>query len=186
MIRLRSRISYSQPTAATFTIQSNVGRRILFGGIAALLFVAFLVSADWGEGVADGRVAGTIFYFSLVAVCVAVAGWNSMVVLDKSDNKAHFVRRLFGLVLGHSTMNLSDVRAVVVQCLRFLREQEQPALGSTRMRSYMERRTYYFKLHLETAEKLHFVEDSTDSGDLEAAGQAMAGFLNVTYRREEL
>ncbi|MFW5689239.1 MAG: hypothetical protein ACOC1U_06690 [Spirochaetota bacterium] len=188
MLRQRSRITVRQPDESSLAVQSNTGRRLLFGGIGVLLIVSFLVSADWSGEIADGMVAGTIFYFGITAICLAVAGWNSMVVLDGRDRSAHFIRRIFGITIGHSTLDLSAVRAVVIQGLRFLRESEQPqgGLGSSRLRNYMERRNAYYKLFLETDEKLHFVEDSTDVSDLEAAGHAMADFLGVSYRREEI
>ena len=188
MFRQRSRVSLTRPDEHRLVIQSNTARRVLFGSIAALLIVSFLVSTDWDGQLADGMIAGTIFYFAVVLVCLGVAGWNSRLVLDHEDEQAHFIRRFFGITLGHGTLAHSQIHAVVIQGLKFLRENEQPQSGliSSRFRSYMERRNVYYKLHLETEQKLHFVEDSTDIADLESAAQQMADFLGVTYRREEI
>lgn len=188
MLRQRSRVSISRPDEGQLIVRSNIARRVLFGAIGALLIVSFLVSADWEGRVADGMIAGTIFYFAVVLICLSVAGWNSVMALNRHDGNAHFIRRFFGITLGHGTLDLSRITAVVIQGLKFLRESEQPQSGllGSRFRGYMERRNVYYKLHLETDEKLHFVEDSTDVEDLEAAAREMADFLGVTYRREEI
>jgi hypothetical protein len=188
MLRQRSRITIRQPDETSLAVQSNTGRRVLFGGIGILLLISFVVGADWDGAPADGLIAGTIFYFGVTAICLVVAGWNSILLLDGAQREARFIRRLFGITLSRSHMDLSRVRAVVVQGLRFLRESEQPqpGLGSQRFRGYIERRNVYYKLYLETDEKLHFVEDSTDLTDLESAAQTMADFLRVGYRREEI
>lgn len=188
MLRLRSRISVSRQDEDRLAVQSNLGRRLLFGGIALLLFVSFLVGVDLERDFADGMIAGTVFYFAITAVCTAVAGWNSIVVFDRSRGKAEFMRKLFGIRLGSSSLELGEIRAVVVRGLRFLRDSEQPQPGmlNQRFRGYVERRNVYYKLHLETSETFHFVEDSTDLTDLEAAAEGIAGFLGVTYRREEI
>jgi len=188
MFRLRSRISVSLRDEDCLAVQSNVGRRILFGGIALLLFVSFIVGVDLERDFADGMVAGTIFNFSITAVCTVVAGWNSIVLFDRSRGRVEFIRKLFGIRLGSSSLELGEIRAVVLRGLRFLRESEQPQPGmlNQRFRGYVERRNVYYKLHLETAETFHFVEDSTDLTDLEAAAQGIADFLGVTYRREEI
>lgn len=188
MIRLRSRIGLSRPDEDRLLIQSNVARRVLFGAIAAVLLLSFVVSSDWGRVQDDGMVAGTIFYFAITAICLVVAGWNSMMVLDRSRREASFIRKLFGIRLGSSSMPLESVSAVVVQGAKLLREQEKPrsTMLSSRLRGHVERRNVYYKLMLETAEKLHFVEDSTDASDLESVAMSMAEFLGVSYRHEEI
>ncbi len=188
MFRHRSRMTITRLDENRLALQSSVTRRALFGGIALVLIVSFLVGMDWDEGIADGMVAGTIFYFVITAICLAVAGWSTTLVLDRDAGEARFIRTLFGLRLRGSSLRLSNVDAVVIRGIRFLKEGERPGSGefSTRIQSYMERRNVYYKLHLETAGQLHLVEDSTDVSDLEAVAQSMAEFLGVTYRREEL
>ncbi len=188
MIRLRSRIAYSRPDEHRLLVQSNVARRLLFGGIAAILLISFFVSSDWGTVQEDGMVGGTIFYFVITAICLVVAGWNSMMMLDRSRGEADFIRKLFGIRLASSSMTLSSITAVVIQGAKLLREQEKPrsSMLSTRLRGHVERRNVYYKLMLETAEKLHFVEDSTDLSDLESVATSMAEFLGVSYRHEEI
>ena len=188
MIRLRSRIAFSRPDEQRLVIQSNVARRLLFGAIAAVLLLSFVVSSDWSSAGEDGMVAGTIFYFAITAICLAVAGWNSMMLLDRSRGEADFVRKLFGIRLASSSMPLSSITAVVIQGARLLLEHEKPraTMLGTRLRGQVERRNVYYKLMLETAEKMHFVEDSTDLSDLESVATSMAEFLGVSYRREEI
>ena len=188
MVRLRSRIAISQRDEKRLAVQSNIARRILFGAIGLLLLLSFVLSVDWQEDFEDGMIAGTIFYFAVTAVCLAVAGWNSVLLLDRADGRAHFMRKLFGIRLTHATLELSRVKAIVIQSIRFLRESEQPRTGffSGRLRQQVERRNVYHKLYLEGEEKLHFVEDSTDAADLEAAGKTMADFLGISYRHDEL
>jgi len=188
MFKLRSRITVSQPDDDTIVVQSSVGRRVLFGAIALLLLVAFVMGVDWESDFADGMVAGTVFFFSITAICIAVAGWNSMVVLNRSRGSAEFIRKLFGIRLGFSSLELALVTAVVVRGLRFLRESELPQQGflGPRTRGLAGRRNVYYKLHLETAERLYFVEDSTELTELESAGQGIADFLGVAYRQEDL
>ncbi|MFP4113636.1 MAG: hypothetical protein ACOC2Y_02680 [Spirochaetota bacterium] len=188
MFRTRSRISYNRPSEELFVIESNVVRRLLFGGIGLLLAVSFLVSVDWREDFAGEMIAGTVFYFVVTAICLAVAGWNSRVELDRHAGEVRFVKRFAGVALSTSVVPAAEVTAVVVQGIRFLRDDEKAGatlLGS-RFRRYVERRNVYYKLQLETEEKLRFVEDSTDFAELEPAAKAMAEFLEVTYRHEEL
>ncbi|MFW5744757.1 MAG: hypothetical protein ACOCWX_02330, partial [Spirochaetota bacterium] len=99
-----------------------------------------------------------------------------------------FIRKLFGIRFASSSMTLSAITAVVIQGARLLREQEKPrsTMLSSRLRGHVERRNAYYKLMLETAEKLHFVEDSTDLSDLESVATSMAEFLGVSYRHEEI
>lgn len=188
MIRLRSRIALARPDEHRLLIQSNVARRLLFGAIAAVLVLSFIVSSDWGRAQEDGMIAGTIFYFVITAICLAVAGWNSMMILDRSHGEAYFIRKLFGIRFASSSMPLSEISSVVVQGAKLLREQEKPraTMLSNRLRGHVERRNVYYKLMLETAEKLHFVEDSTDLSELQSAATAMAEFLGVSYRHEEI
>ncbi|MFW6288924.1 MAG: hypothetical protein ACOC2Q_03995 [Spirochaetota bacterium] len=178
----------SQHDHDRLVVQSNVGRRALFGGIALLLLVSFVVGVDFERDFADGMITGTVFYFAITAICAVVAGWNSIVLFDRAQGRVEFIRKLFGIRLGSSSLELGDIRAVVLRGLRFLRESEQPQPGmlNQRFRGYVERRNVYYKLHLETDETLHFVEDSTDLTDLESAAQGIADFLGVTYRREEI
>ncbi len=188
MVRLRSHISVTRVDDRRLVVQSSVGRRLLFGGIALLLLVSFLVGMDWEEGIEEGMVVGTIFYVSITAVCAAVAGWNAQLILDRNDSKAHLVRRLFGVPLRHAELPLERISAVLIRSIRFLRESEKPRGGlfPNRMHDYMERRNTYYKLHLETDERPYLVEDSSDLADLEAAAHAIAAFLDVVYRREEV
>jgi hypothetical protein len=188
MFKLRSRIAVTRPADEQLAVQSNLARRLLFGSLALLLVVSFIVGVDWDDDFVGGMVAGTIFYFVITAICLGVAGWNSVVLFDRAEGEARFIKRLFGVQLSRSALALSNVRAVVIQGIRFLKESEQPRSGlfGSRFRGQMERRNTYYKLQLEGEEKLHLVEDSTDLGDLEAAGKAIADFLGITYRREEL
>jgi hypothetical protein len=188
MIRLRSRIALSQPSDDRLVIQSNAARRILFGSIAAVLLLSFAVSSDWGAEGVDGLVAGTIFYFVVTAICLGVAGWNSVVAFDRSDGQAHFTRRLFGIPLVSSAVALSAVISVVVQGVKLLRDEEKPraTVLSNRLRGHVESRNVYYKLMLESTEKMHFLEDSTDLADLETAARRLAEFLGVSYRYEAL
>lgn len=188
MVRLRSHISVTHPDDRRLVVQSSFGRRLLFGGIALLLLVSFFVGMDWDEGIEEGMIVGTIFYFSITAVCAAVAGWNSQLILDHDDSRVHFVRKLFAVPLNHTKLALDDVTGVVIHGIQFLKESEKPRGGlfSNRVHSYMERRNVYYKLHLETDERPYLVEDSSDLTDLETAARAIAGFLGVDYRREDL
>ena len=188
MIRLRSHVSVTHADDRRLIMQSSMGRRLLFGGISLLLLVSFVVGMDWDEGIEEGMIVGTIFYFSITAVCAAVAGWNSQLVLDRDDRRVHFIRKLFGIPVRSAALPLDDVTGVVIRGIRFLKESEKPRVGlfSNRMHGYMERRNVYHKLYLETNERAYLVEDSSDLSDLEAAARAIAAFLEVDYRREEL
>ncbi|MFW5741896.1 MAG: hypothetical protein ACOC2D_01360, partial [Spirochaetota bacterium] len=99
-----------------------------------------------------------------------------------------FIRKLFGIRFASSSMTLSSITAVVIQGAKLLRDQDKPrsAMLGSRLSGQVERRNVYYKLMLETAEKLHFVEDSTDLSDLESAAASMAEFLGVSYRHEEI
>ena len=188
MIRLRSRICVSQTRDHRLIVQSSITRRILFGGIALLLLVSFIVGVDWERGLDDGLVVGTVFYFAVTAICLAVAGGNAKLVLNRNQGTICVTRSLFAIVFSRRNLSFPQVRAVVLRGIRLLRESEQPrdALVSNRFQGYMERRMHYYKLHLETDDQLHLVEDSTDLEELEAAATALADVLSVPFRREEL
>jgi hypothetical protein len=170
------------------TIQLNGRRRLLFGLIAALLIAAFAFSVDFERDFGEDFSAGTVVYFALVVICLAVAGFNSLVTLDTKRHEASFSKRIFGLTLHNNVISLATVRGVLLQSVQFLRRKEMPQQGpmTSRLRGYMERRNVYFKLYLETDEKRHFVEDSTDSSELESAATTMSQFLSVPLLREEL
>ncbi len=188
MFRLRSRLSVSQTPDRRLVVELSGRRRLLFGFISLLLIIAFFVSVDFERDFGEDFSAGIIIYFALVAVCVAVAGWNSLVVLDGTRHEARFSKRLFGLALHESVVSLTTVRSVLLQSVQFLRGREMPQPGAmtNRLRNYMERRNVYFKLYIETDEKRHFVEDSTDTSELELAADSMSQFLGVPLLREEL
>lgn len=188
MFRLKSRLAVTQTAERELVVQLSGRRRILFGLIAALLITAFLFSVDFQRDFGEGLSAGSVIYFGLVVICAAVAGFNSLVTLDTARHEARFSKRLFGINLQGSSVSLTAVRGVLLQSVQFLRGREMPQPGpmSSRFRSYMERRNVYYKLYIETDEKRHFVEDSTDSGELEEAATAMSQFLSVPLMREEL
>jgi hypothetical protein len=187
MFTHRSRMTISQPDAGRLTVQSSMTRRGLFGGIGLLLVISFVIGMNWDEGIAEEMVVGTIFYFAITAVCLVVAGWNAKLVLDRGAGEARFIRSLFGIPVRSAALRLSEVTAVVIRGIRFLKESEQPRGDfSTRIQGYVERRNVYYKLHLETQDRLHLVEDSTNLADLEEVARRMAAFLGISFRREEL
>ena len=188
MFRVRSRIAVVHPTTTTLILRSNPGRRVMFGVIAAVLIVAFALGVDWQTDLQRDSLMGTLFYFSLLLICTAVAAWGSSVRFDSEREKITFTKTLAGVKVRQEQIDSSAVRAVTVAGIRFLKEAErpQPGLLNNRFRSYVDRRNTYYKLYLDLDESRHFLEDSTDLTDLDAAANEIAGFLQVTLRREEL
>lgn len=188
MFRLRSRLSVTHSGERELIVQLNGRQRVLFGLIAALLIAGFAFGVDFERDFGEDFSAGMIIYFALVVICLSVAGFNSLVTLDTQRHEARFSKRLFGFGLQSKVISLASVRSVLLQSIEFLRGKEMPQQGpmTSRFRDYMQRRNVYFKLYLETDEKRHFVEDSTDSSELESAASAMSQFLSIPLVREEL
>ncbi len=188
MFRLRSRISLAQPAPHQLALRANPARRMLFGAVAILLVVAFIVGYDFQSGIERSALAGTIFYAVLTVTCFAVAARGTSVIFDKSVGKVVFTASIFGFSTKRQEIPSGDVRAVVIQSMRFLKESEQPRPGllNNRFRGYIARRNAYHKLYLEFSESRRLLEDSTDLSDLEAVGGQIADFLGVDYRREEI
>ena len=187
MFRLKSRITAVRTGESTLVVRTSNGRRVLFGVTAAFLVVAFFVGVDWELDFVDGLPAGMVFFFGVLAICTGVAGWKSSVVFDTDARTVRFSKQLFGIVVQEQTLPADDVRSVVLQGIRFLKDAErpQPGLLNNRLRDTIARRNVYYKLFLETSEKRHLIEDSTDTDDLDGAAQAIAGFLNLPVRHEE-
>ena len=188
MFRLKSRLSLSQPAPTRLVLRTNPASRVVFGVIGAFLVVAFFVSYDFQAGFEQGMIAGTVFYTVLTLTCVFVAGRGTSVAFDSEAGEVAFVSSLFGFVTGREAQPTTDIRRVVVQGIRFLKESEQPRPGlvNNRFRGYIARRNVYYKLFLEFEESRRLLEDSTDLSDLEAAGSRIAAFLTVDYHHEEL
>ncbi|MFP4376275.1 MAG: hypothetical protein ACLFP4_04465 [Spirochaetales bacterium] len=188
MFRLRSRIAISQPISQQLLLQISSGRRLVFGLIAAVLIIAFFVGVDWQRDFGPDFSGGIVFYFALTAVCLSVAGWNSIVLLDRGNHRAVFLKRLFGVSLHQQKVELVGRVHVLVLSASFLKQREMPQPGalSNRFRNYAERRNVYYKLFIVVDDRRHFVEDSTDTDELERAAVAMSDFLGVEFRKEEI
>lgn len=188
MFRLRSRVSLAQPAPHQLLLRTNPIRRVLFGAVAVFLVVAFFVSYDFGAGFERGMIAGTVFYAILTITCILVAGRGSSVLFDTQADELVIEAKLFGLSVSRQSMSTKDIRGVVIQGIRFLKDSEQPQPGllNSRFRGYIARRNVYYKLYLDLAESRRLLEDSTDLPDLEATAGRIAGFLNTDYRHEEL
>jgi hypothetical protein len=188
MFRLRSRLTVAQPSEARIVLRSNPTRRILFGIVGALLIVAFVIGVDWQEDFQSGSVAGSIIYFFLTATCVGVAAWGNSVHFDNDRGTVAFVKSVFGIEVRKEQMPASEVDAVTIQGIQFLKESERPQAGllNSRFRAYLDKRNTYYKLFLDFGEKRRFVEDSTELADLEGAATAISRHLDVSYKREDI
>ncbi len=187
MFRLKSRITAVRTGESTLVIRTSNGRRVLFGVTAAFLVVAFFVGVDWELDFVDGLPAGMVFFFGVLAICTGVAGWKSSVAIDSAARTVRFRKQLFGIGVQEQAFSVDDVSGVVLQGIRFLKDSErpQPGLLNNRMRDTIARRNVYYKLFLETSQKRHLIEDSTDADDLDSAAQSIAAFLNLPVKHEE-
>jgi hypothetical protein len=160
----------------------------VFALISAVLIIAFLVGVDWQRDFGEEFSGGIVFYFALTAVCLAVAGWNSVLLIDRSDHRARFSKRLFGLPLHQQTVELAGRVHVLILSASFLkgREMPQPGALTNRFRNYAEKRNVYYKLFIVVDDQRYFVEDSTDTDELEHAAVAMSEFLGIEFRKEEI
>ena len=189
MTRLRSRLVAKHLSKEQLVIQSNPGRRIMFGAIGGILILAFVIGIDWQSDSGRQLVTGLIFYFSLTAVTIAVAAWNKSVIVDTgSAHEIRFVNTLFRLPVRRSRIGLDEITGVTLQAVKLLGrpERPRPALGNSMFGSYFSRRGSYYKLYLDTNQSRQFVEDSTDAGELETIGAEMARFIGVSFAKEDL
>jgi hypothetical protein len=169
-------------------LRSSPGRRVMFGVIGAVLLVSFFLSVDWQTDFGGGSIGGTLFFFALTAICLAVAAWGSSIHFDATEKAVTFTKTLAGIQVRRDRIETKTVRAVTVEGLKFLKDSERPQPGilNTRFRSYVDRRNNYYKLYLDLGERRQFLEDSTDLSDLDAAAHEISQFLQVTLRREEI
>ncbi len=188
MFRLRSRMAISQPDPQQLLLQISSGRRLLFAIISIVLIVAFLVGVDWQRDFGEEFSGGIVFYFALTAVCLAVAGWNSLLLVHRSSHRALFSKRLFGVPVHQQKIELVGRVHVLILSASFLRGREMPDPGAltNRFRNFAEKRNIYYKLFIVVDDQRYFVEDATDTDELEHAAVAISDFLSVEYRKEEI
>ena len=188
MLRVRSRLSVSHRSDDVLAVQISIVRRLIFGAIAVLLLASFVVSVDFEQDFQSNLIAGLIFYFSITAVCVGIAGWNSVKLLDRRQREIRYESRLFGIPLKRKILSEVTVEAVTVQTVKLIRESEKPREGmfGRPLRGYLEKRGSYHKLYLDTAERRLILEDSTEITDLQQIGQGLAEFYRVAYKVEEV
>jgi hypothetical protein len=188
MFRLRSRISVSQPAPGELLVQISGGRRVLYGVISVVLVIAFFVGVDWQTTFGEDFSFGVVFYILLTLVCIFVAGWNSVVALDKSKHTAVFAKKLFGVPIHQRALSLGGTQHILIHSIQFLkgREVPQPGVLTNRFRSYAAKRNIYYKLFLVIDDVKYLVEDSTDTAELEHAAVAMSDFLGVEFLKEEI
>ena len=188
MVRLRSRLSLKPIGEKQLLLQSNPGRRAMFGAVALVLLIAFLVSVDFQVDFEREMIAGSVFYFALVALCLVVAGWNNAVLFDTAQRQVFFIKRMFGARVHSRALPSDGIRSITLQGVRLLKESERPRAGvlGSRFSAHVARRNTYYKLYIDSGDEREFLEDSTDPGELNAAGMTIAGFLGVDFRTEDI
>lgn len=178
MISIRSRVEAKKLDDSTVMIHLAGGRRIVFLVIAALLVVSFFVGVDFSRSFAAGEVGGTIFYIILMVITILAAGWDSRTVFAREEGTVFRQKAFFGIAISSRPMPLSDVRGLVCQGIKLLE-------GYRRSR-FVEKRAQLYKLMLETEDKLIPIEDSTTRDELDRVGRAVAEFVQLPYRYEEM
>lgn len=188
MLRIRSRISVIQPDDDRFVVRANPTRRLLFGAIGALLLLAFFVGVDLQTDFERSSLLGTLFYSLLTLTCIAVAIVGRSITFSHAQSRALMRRTVAGIEIQRREVDLARVESVTLQSVRFLKESERPQAGvlNARYRNFVARRNSYFKLYLDLPDRREFLEDSTDQGELDQAGSALAEFVGVPFHHEEL
>lgn len=188
MLSVRSRIQIRRKSTDVLVLRTSPGRRIVFAAIAAILLLGLIAGSSPADFVAP-RLGGSIFYLSLLAVCIVVAGWDRQLWFHRRDGRLRQEARIrvFFVPLGSRPLLEGAPEAVVVQYLRLIRDEE---LGhgnpvSRRVSSYIVRRSSLFKLQIETDERTLTLEDSSDRAEIETVGKTLSEFLNIPYRFEE-
>lgn len=189
MFSPRTRFALQQLSGDVLVMKTNPARRLLFFAMAALLFVAFLTGFSAEADLSGGRLGGTIFYAVLFFICFGVSIWETRYVFDASDRCVRYRRRIAGFRVSAGETPLDDSAAIVVQQVQLIKESEQPerrGLFGSRFRGYAARRNSLGKLVVETAERSHFLDDSAHIEELESTGRAIAEFLDLPYRKDEV
>ena len=189
MFSPRTRFSLQRLSDEVLVMKTNPSRRILFFAMAALLFVAFLTGFDSEADLSGGRLGGTIFYAVLFLICFGVAVWESRYIFDAEDHCVRYERRIAGFRISGGETALDESAAVVVQHIQLIKESEQPdrrGVFGSRFRNYAARRNSLGKLVVESDQRSHFLDDSANIEELENTGRAIAEFLDVPYRKDEM
>lgn len=189
MFTPRTRFSLQKLSDAVLVMRTNPFRRALFAALAMLLFIAFLTGFESESDLSGGRLGGTVFYALLFLICVTVALWETRFIFDRDDREVRFERRLLGFQLSGKEESLGDGAAIVVQHVQLIKESEQPdrrSLLGGRFRNYASKRNSIGKLTVETAEGRRFLDDSSNIDELEQTGQAIAEFMDIPYRKDEI
>lgn len=179
MISIRSRIEAKKIDDSTVMIHLSRGRRIMFLVVATLLVVAFIVGVDFSTSFSGAELGGTIFYIFLTLTTIFSAGWDSRTVFAKGEEKVFRQKTVFGIAVASMDLPLGSVKALVCHGVKLLE-------GYGRRPRFMERRAQLYKLLLETDEAVLPIEDSTTREDLDRVGSAVAEFLGLPYRYEQM
>jgi len=172
-----------------FVLRSNPGRRILFLIIAILLFVGFILGFDWSQGMSGQGIGGTIFYFILIAVSLIVASWKQETIFSRKTGTVRFRKQLLLFTLQDDSLPLSEVKAVILQTVRLIKDRVDHARDFQRggvFSQIMQRRNTFFRLFLESDRGKLLLEDSSDAAGLEDLGTNVSKYLNVPYRTEDI
>ena len=185
MFSVGSRFSLQQDSSGSLTLKTSPRRRVLFLGLAVLLFGAFLVGVDPDRGVPREQLGGTVFYFAILPVCFGVAGWDTRVVFRRGDSVERRTR-FIGVPL-HATVTAGgDVRAVVLQSVVLSKKRDLPRRDGGLFTGSMNRGVEIAKLVVETSDRSLFLEDSRSSGELSTIGMRIAEHLGVPFRTDTI
>ncbi|TVR60089.1 MAG: DUF1109 domain-containing protein [Spirochaetaceae bacterium] len=183
MLSVGSRFSLHKDSSGSLTLKTSPRRRVLFLGLAILLFVAFLVGIDPDRGVPREQLGGTVFYFAVLLVCFGVSGWDTRVVFRRGDSVERRTR-FVGIPLRASVVAASDVCAVVLQSVVLSKKRDLPRRDGGLFTGSMSRGVEIAKLVVETRDRSLFLEDSRSSGELSMIGTRIAEHLGVPFRTD--
>lgn len=194
MVVPQSRIRLQDYKGEALVLRVSPTRRLVFAGVALLLFTAFLVTLDAERDLRGSNVFGTVFYFALIGGSLAVALYDDRKVFHRRRRELLIESTLAGVQLRRRRVAFDDIRRVVLQMRKLERpadgtmvgvpddpeaREEEPALiGGKRV---------LYVLSVETTDNQRCtLESSSLRDELDEVGRSLAHFLEVPFEASSL
>jgi hypothetical protein len=168
-------------------LKSNTTRRIMFFVLFLLLTTAMIFGFEPERDLAGNRLLLTIGYIVALIVLLGVAGWSKTIRLDKDRKIIESESLIFGISAKREEMGTLDlIDAVVLQQVQLLKGGDMTGRTAAPLKNIFEPKSQLVRLFLETEEERIKLDEGDSVESLETEATAIADFLGVPVRSEEL
>jgi hypothetical protein len=179
-------------------VTTSSRRRIIYGLIALVLFVAAAAGFDPAVDFSRERLLGTVFIFLLFAGSLFIAGYRRTFLFDKTTGSLTYHNCFFSINLKASVQLtelslISRIQFTDIQLLRGTPAPHAPGRedhssegrsGRTGRFRIMEHRAHLYQLFVETREKKILIQESTYPDELENSAGILSKFLGIPVNRQ--